>query len=114
MAVDFTTFSDNAIVLPDPSNGDIDTDIQFNTPGVDGTKAGVLSFRVNPAGTLPTLRVEINGTTVLTQTYGNNVERTVQENFNQSILNANNELTLQVTGNGSASMSDFLVLYKTV
>lgn len=114
MPIDYDSFGDTAIELPDPSNGDIDTELQFNTPGVDGTKAGVLSFQVNPTGA-PTVRIEINGTTVLTRSYGDPTPRVVQqENFNQSILNANNEMVLEVTGNGSASLSDFHVLYKTV
>ena len=68
MPIDYDSFGDTAIELPDPSNGDIDTEVEFNTPGVDGTKAGVLSFQVNPTGT-PTVRIEINGTTVLTRNY---------------------------------------------
>ena len=69
---------------------------------------------MNPTGT-PTLRIEINGTTVLTRAYGEPTPRVVQqENFNQSILRANNEMVLEVTGNGSASLSDFVMLFKTV
>ena len=114
MAIDFVTFSDNTIQLPDPSNGDIDTELQFNTPNVDGTKNAILSFQVNPAGT-PNLRIEINGTTVLDRSFTDPVPRLVQqENFNGSTLSDNNEMVLEVTGNGSASMSDFHVLYKTV
>ncbi len=114
MPIDYDTFGDTAIELPDPENGDIDTELQFSTPGVDGTKAGVLSFQVNPSGT-PTVRIEINGTTVLTRAYGDPTPRVVQqENFNQSILRANNEMVLEVTGDGSAFLSDFLMLFKTV
>jgi hypothetical protein len=110
MPVDYSTFSDNDITLPRP-NGDIDTDVAFSTPGVDTSKNGVLSLQVNPTSGTPTLEVKINGTTVLSSTFGNNVKRVVQENFGQSILNANNTLTLKVTGNGSISASDFHVLY---
>ena len=111
MPVDYSTFSDSDITLPRP-NGDIDTDVAFSTPGVDVSENGVLSLQVNPTSGTPTLEVKINGTTVLTSTFGNNVKRVVQENFGQSILNSNNTLTLKVTGNGSISASDFHVLYK--
>ena len=113
MPVYYSTFSDSDITLP-RANGDIDHDVAFSTPGVDTSKNGVLSFEVNPTSGTPTLEVKVNGTTVLTNTYGNNVQRVVQENFGQSILGTNNTLTLKVTGNGSISASDFHVLYKSV
>ena len=114
MAIDFVAFSDSTIELPNPSNGDIDTEVEFNTPDVDGTKNAILSFQVNPTGT-PNLRIEINGTTVLDRSFGEAVPRLVQqENFNGSTLSDKNEMVLEVTGDGSASMSDFHVLYKTV
>jgi hypothetical protein len=111
MPVDYSTFSDSDITLP-RSNGDIDTDVPFSTPGVDVTKNGVLSLQVNPTSGTPTLEVKINGTIVLTSTYANNVKRVVQENFGQSILRTNNTLTLKVTGNGSIDTSDIHVLFK--
>jgi hypothetical protein len=50
----------------------------------------------------------------LTETFANNVKRVVQENFEQSILQASNTLTFTVTGNGTVDMSDGHVLFKTL
>jgi hypothetical protein len=113
MAVDYASFQDNDLTLP-RANGDIDEDISFSTPNADTNKNGVLSLEVNPTSGSPTLELSINGTSVYTQTFGNNVQRVVQENFAQSVLQANNILTMTVTGNGSVSASDFHVLYKTL
>jgi hypothetical protein len=113
MAVDYASFQDNDLTLP-KGNGDIDEDIAFSTPNADTNKNGVLSLEVNPTSGNPTLELSINGTSVYTQTFGNNVQRVVQENFGQSVLQANNILTMTVTGTGSVSASDFHVLYKTL
>lgn len=113
MPVDYSTFSDGGITLPG-ANGDIDRDVAFSTPGVDTSENGILSFEVNPTSGTPTLEVKVNGTTLLTSTYANNVQRVVQENFGQSILGTNNTLTLKVTGNGSIIASDFHVIYKAL
>ena len=113
MPIDYTTFQDNDLVLP-KANGDIDHDIAFATPGVDVNKNGILSLEVNPTSGTPTLELKINGTSVYTQTYANNVQRVVQENFAQSILAANNTLTVKVTGNGEIAVSDCHVQFKTV
>ena len=111
MPIDYTSFQDDDLVLP-RANGDIDHDIAFSTPGVDTTKNGVLSFEANPTSGTPTLELKINGTSVYTQTYGNNVQRVVQENFSQNILQTNNTLKVKVTGNGTVAVSDFHVLFK--
>ena len=113
MPVDYSTFSDSDITLP-KANGDIDHDVAFSTPGVDNTKNGVLSFSVNPTSGTPTLEVQVNGTTVRTTTYANNVQRVVQENIAQSILTTNNTLTLRVTGNGTVKVADAHMLFKAV
>src|SRR5262249_33178308 len=113
MAVDYRTFQDGNIELP-KSNGDIDADLEFSTPNVDTTKNGVFSLEVNPTSGSPTLNVILNDTSILTETFGNNVKRVLQENFDQSILQASNTLTLTVTGDGTVNMSDGHVLYKTV
>lgn len=113
MAVDYRTFQDGNIVLPKP-NGDIDEDLEFATPNADTTKNGVFSIEVNPTTGTPTLEVTINNTSILTETFGNNVKRVLQENFEQSILQASNTLTFTVTGNGSVNMSDGHVLFKTL
>jgi hypothetical protein len=113
MAIDYTSFQDNDLVLP-KANGDIDQDVAFSTPGVDTTKNGILSLEVNPTSGTPTLELKINGTSVYTNTYGNNVQRVVQENFAQNILGTNNTLTVKVTGNGEVAVSDCHVMFKTV
>ena len=113
MAVDYRTFQDGNIVLP-KANGDIDEDLAVATPDADTTKNGVFSIQVNPTSRTPTLEVLLNNTTVLTETFGNNVKRVVQENFDQSILQASNTLTFTVTGNGTIHMSDGHLLLKTL
>lgn len=119
--IDYTSFQDTDLVLP---NGkDIDQEINFSTKGVDTTKSAVLSFRALPAPSsgAVTLTVGIkpqgqtgNGTTVYTQAFGANVERVVQENFNQTLLQDNNTLVVRVSGSGSVTVSDFHVLYKKI
>jgi hypothetical protein len=111
MAVNYTTFEDSGLTLPDGS--DIDRDLPFSTPNVDTSKSGVLSLVVNPTGDA-TLTIKINGTFLESYPFGTDAKRVVQENFSQSILNTNNTLTLEVTGSGSLEMSDFHVLYKTL
>jgi len=113
MAVDYRTFQDGNIVLPKP-NGDIDEDLDLSTPNADTSKNGVFSIEVNPTSGSPTLEVILNNTTLLTETFGNNVKRVVQENFEQSILQDSNTLTFTVTGDGSVNMSDGHVLFKTL
>ena len=113
MAVDYRTFQDGNIVLP-KSNGDIDQDVELSTPNADTSKNGVFSIEVNPTSGSPTLEVILNNTTLLTETFGNNVKRVVQENFEQSILQDSNTLTFTVTGDGSVNMSDGHVLFKTL
>ena len=113
MAVDYISFQDSDLTLP-RANGDIDEDVAFSTPNVDTSKNGVISLEVNPTSGTPTLELSINGTNVYSQTFGNHVQRVVQENFAQSVLQTNNTLTMTVTGNGSVSASDFHVLYKTL
>jgi hypothetical protein len=113
VAVDYRTFQDGNIVLP-KANGDIDQDLEFSTPDADSTKNGVLSIEVNPTSGSPTLEIKINNTSILTETFGNNVKRVVQENFEQSLLQASNTLTFEVTGDGSVNMSDGHVLFKTI
>ena len=113
MAVDYRTFQDGNIILPKP-NGDIDEDLDLSTPNADTSKNGVFSIEVNPTSGSPTLEVILNNTTLLTETFGNNVKRVVQENFEQSILQDSNTLTFTVTGDGSVNMSDGHVLFKTL
>jgi hypothetical protein len=113
MAVDYRTFQDGNIVLP-KANGDIDQDLDLSTPNADTSKNGVFSIEVNPTSGSPTLEVILNNTTLLTETFGNNVKRVVQENFEQSILQDSNTLTFTVTGDGSVNMSDGHVLFKTL
>jgi hypothetical protein len=113
MPTDFTTFQDNDLVLP-KANGDIDQDIAFSTPGVDTTKNGFLAAEVNPTSGTPTLELKINGTSVYTNTFGNNVQRAILENVALSTLQTNNTLTVKVTGNGEIALSDCHLMYKTV
>jgi hypothetical protein len=111
MSVDYTTFQDSELTLPKP-NGDIDHEIDFNTPGADPGESAVLSFQANPNGGSPTLALIVNNNTVTTVTFGNDTRRVWQENLNQSILDGTNTLKLRVTGGGSVSVSDFHMLYK--
>jgi hypothetical protein len=113
MSVDYTTFQDTELTLPKP-NGDIDHEIDFNTPDADPGKSAVLSFQANPNGGAPTLALIVNNNTVTTVTFGNDTRRVWQENLNQSILDGAdpNTLRLRVTGGGSVSVSDFHLLYK--
>lgn len=113
MSVNYTSFNDAGVTLP-KNNGDIDEDISFNTPNVDPAAAAVLSFELFPSSGSPTVEVEINGNRVYNTTFTSNVERVVQENFNQSILATNNTLTLRVTGSGTARVRDCVVLHKTL
>src|SRR5438067_2460414 len=78
----------------------------------DNTNNGVFSIEVNPTSGTPTLDVMINNTSILTETFGNNVKRVVHEKFEQSILQVSNTLAFAVTGNGSVNMSDGRVLFK--
>jgi hypothetical protein len=110
MAVNYTTFQDSGLILPD--GADIDEDIPFSTPNVDTSQNGVLSLVVDPTGDA-TLKIMINGTLLETYSFGTDAKRVLQENFSLSLLNTNNTLTLEVTGSGSLAMSDFHVLYKT-
>lgn len=112
MPVEYTSFSDIDVTLPKPS-GDIDKDVEFATPNVDTTKNAVLSFEARPSSGRPTLALSLNGHQIYSRTFANAVERVTQENFPQSILLPNNTLSIQVTGEGSVTFSDALLLYKS-
>src|SRR5262245_32981807 len=109
MAVDYASFQDNELTLP-KGNGNNDEDTEFSQPNADINKSVILSLEVDPTSGTPTLELLINGTSVYTKTFEKNVQRVVQENFSQSVLQANNILTMTVTGTGSVSASDFHVL----
>lgn len=111
MSVQYTDFQDDAVTLPN-ARGDIDKEVDFATPDVKANKNGVLTFEANPSEGNPTLELSINGHRVYSRTYFSSVERVVQEHFPQSILQTDNTLRIRVTGEGSVTTSDFLVLYK--
>lgn len=113
MSVDYITFQDAELTLPKAS-GDIDHDIDFITEDADPAESAVLSFLVNPNGGTPTLALSLNGTTVTTMTFGNDVRRVMQENFSQSLLTGEDTLRVRLTGGGSVSVSDFALMYKRV
>lgn len=111
MPVEYTSFQDTDITVPGV-NGDIDKEVDFATPNVNANKNGVLSFEANPTDGNPTLELSLNGHRVYSRTYFSSVERVVQENFPQSILQESNTLRIRVTGDGSVTTSDYHVMYK--
>lgn len=114
MPAEYTTMQDDTLTLTE--GGDIDKEIRFTVPGVDTGEAANLAFRVDPSGDA-TLRVRINGTTVLEQSFDTAPQRVWHENFSGSILQAGTN-TLKVTkvgaGTGDLHLSDFIVHYKRV
>ncbi|HEU4348254.1 MAG TPA: hypothetical protein VFR35_10745 [Actinoplanes sp.] len=110
---DYTVVQDSAIALP-KSNGDIDHDYPaFSATGVSTTSRSVLMFRVNPTGTA-TLEVRLNGTTLLTQTFDTEPQRSWHEVVEANIvLASNNILTVSKTsGGGSLDISDVVLFYQ--
>lgn len=112
---DYTVVQDTSVTLP-ATNGDIDFDYpQFEAPAVAADKRSVLAFRVNPTGTA-TLRVTLNGTTLLTQTFDTEPQRGWHEVVPSNVLSAaGNVLTITKTGgSGSLDVSDVYLMFQAV
>ncbi|GAA2629926.1 hypothetical protein [Paractinoplanes durhamensis] len=109
---DYVVVQDSSETLP-KSNGDIDHDFgKFSATGLASGRT-VLMFRVNPSGTA-TLEVTLNGTSLLTQTFDTEPQRSWHEVIDDGILQAtNNVLTVTRTaGPGSITVSDLVILYQ--
>lgn len=103
--------SDTATTVPGPS-GISDHHYQgIQAPGLVTSRSWVLFYKVNPDGT-PTLSIRINSTPVVNVTFAEGPQRALQEIIPGTALHAaDNELTVAVTGNGSVSISDIVILY---
>jgi hypothetical protein len=104
---DYTVIQDTAVKLP-KSNGDIDHDYPaFSAPAVNAGSRSILSFRVNPDG-VSTLEVKLNGTSILTQTFDTDPQRSWHEVVEANLLRtSNNQLTVtRSAGPGAITISD--------
>jgi hypothetical protein len=104
---EYTVIQDTAVTLP-KTGGDIDHDYPtFSAPAVNTGSRSILAFRVDPKGTA-TLRVTLNGTVLLTQTFDTEPQRSWHEVVDANVLLAsNNTLTIEKTGgSGSVTVSD--------
>ena len=110
---DYAVIQDGSVTLP-TAGGDIDlTFPSFNAPAVDVGSRSILGFRVNPSGTV-TLRLTLNGTDVLIQTFDTDPQRSWHEIVEANLLKASsNTLTVTRTaGPGSVSVSDFFLMFQ--
>lgn len=94
--------------------------------GIEGSRAkptpvtqrANLSFAVIPtvgASQTVTLEAQINGGFILQETFASADQRVWHENFDASILQTNNTLTLiKAGGLGELSLADFIIHFKTV
>ncbi|MDQ3224151.1 MAG: hypothetical protein M3Q75_11880 [Gemmatimonadota bacterium] len=112
MPADFRTFQDPTLLNIGVAN------VNFNTANVDGNQRANLSFCVIPTlatGQNVTLEVQINGSFIFQETFNSGDQRVWQENFDASILQTLNVLTLiKAGGLGEISVSDCIVHFKTV
>jgi len=109
---DYTVIQDTSVTLP-KSNGDIDHDYpKFGAAGLAGGRP-ILMFRVNPAGTAE-LKVTLNNSDVLTQTFDTDPQRSWHEIIDDGVLKeSDNVLTItRNDGSGSLTVSDVVVLYQ--
>jgi hypothetical protein len=110
---DYTIIQDTSLTLP-KSNGDIDHEFPaFSATDVSAGSRSILAFRVNPAGTV-TLEVNLNGTSLLTQTFDSDPQRSWHEVVEQNLLlETNNVLTVTRTaGPGSVTVSDIALFFQ--
>ena len=104
---DYTVIQDTSVKLP-KTNGDIDHDYPaFGAPAVNAGSRSILSFRVNPDG-VSTLEVKLNGTSILTQTFDTDPQRSWHEVVEANLLRtSNNRLTVtRSAGPGAITISD--------
>lgn len=114
----FTAIKDGATTLQ--FGGDIDADFPFDAPGIDITKKAVLTYVVepDPAGSNSdvVLRLDINGTSVTTNSFGSTQGRVLQEIVEANLLKeTGNTLTATLTDTdkeGSCVLRDAVVYYK--
>ena len=109
---DYKIVQDSAVTFPD--SGDIDHDYLFSATGVNAGERSILVFRINPAGT-STMNVELNGQSVLTQTFNTDPQRPWHQIVAAGVLvSGNNTLTITWTaGPGSFTVSDIYFMHQT-
>ena len=97
---------------------DIDKTFPFDAPGVDAGIPSVLTFDANPSlanGEDVSLVWILNGTNVVTQTFGTGEPRAWQEIVGKNLLKASdNKLTVRLTdndNNGKISVQDIVIMY---
>ena len=98
--------------------GDIDHTFGFDAPRVDAGRESVLTFDANPSlanGEDVSLEWKLNGTAVLTQTFGTGEPRAWQEIVGKNLLKtAGNKLTVQLTDtdhDGEIAVQDVVLMY---
>ena len=111
--------ADQSVTLP-KSNGDIDHDISFPAPHVQGGSSSVLVFRIKPQGGKAKLKIALQNSSGTTRILGepeyDGVERSWHEVVPGGILedNRNNRLTLTKTGGpGKITVSDVVLFFQT-
>jgi len=110
---DYTVIQDTSVTLP-KDNGDIDHDFPaFTATDVSAGSRSVLMFRVNPDGNA-TLEVTLNGTSVLTQAFDTEPQRSWHEVIEANLLKeTGNVLTVSRTsGSGSLTVSDLVLMFQ--
>jgi hypothetical protein len=112
MPSNYTVITDGPVELPRP-DGDIDTDLAFDAPKINGVKRPVLFFKADPSQDAVTLTVSINGVIVRSVSL-KNVNRTFHEVVAANVVKpSGNTLTLKVDDNdGVMRVADVVLLYK--
>jgi hypothetical protein len=110
----FVTVAGSGFTIPDP-NAPLpvsDRHIQdIDAPGVVGNTFAVIFYRTDHTGS-PTFTVRLNTTRLTAHAFGHPGPDSWHEVIPPGVLKAeDNELTLAVSGEGSVTFSDIVILY---
>jgi hypothetical protein len=112
----YVAIQDSGVTLE--IGADIDTTFGFDAPGVDPGIPSVLTYDANPSlanGQDVSLEWTLNGTNVVTQSFGTGEPRAWQEIVGKNLLKASdNKLTVRLTdtdNNGNIGVQDIVIMY---
>ena len=111
MPTNHVSIQDSTTHLPDGLDNDVTK--TFDAPGLNSHTRPFLSYKVSPDGGNVTLQMDLNGTTIVDSTFGNDVTRSLNEIIdNGTALEADNELVIRrQAGPGSVEVSDLIFVY---
>jgi hypothetical protein len=111
MPTNHKSIQDSSTHLPDGIQNSYEQD--FELPGLNTDTRPVLAYRLSPTNPPVTLEIDLNGTTVVTETFQSTASRTLLEIVEDGVANDGaNTLTMRrQAGPGTFAISDIVLLY---